>query len=147
MTMQWENVRSDFEPDGGLRDIYVRNANAQVWCAFLSKLAVGPFQFRTSHGVVAIKLVSSFGEALRLSASDPVLLQIQLKTGLLLNCHFFCEDEIELDVDPRQVTDGVEFADLLEFVQWLANAVGERVIVTYENSSYEIFACEADQPL
>ncbi|MBA4750904.1 MAG: hypothetical protein H2055_01570 [Sphingopyxis sp.] len=29
--MEWSSIAQDFEPDGGLRDIYILNASLLVW--------------------------------------------------------------------------------------------------------------------
>jgi hypothetical protein len=90
-----------------------------------------------------IPAIKSFDEALSLRESDPVLLQITIRDAVILNCHFFTADEIELDVDPRAINGAVEAGALHDFVQWLADSVGQRAIVTFENSmEHLIFACD-----
>jgi hypothetical protein len=54
--------------------------------------------------------------------------------GCMINCHFFGEeDEIEFDIDPRQVTSDEIARDVLTFVEGLARAVGRPVHLTPES--------------
>jgi hypothetical protein len=143
MTTLWERTQRDFEPDGGLRDIYVAPATAGMWQRFLAQLAASSFSVRFAHGGLAIPALETFAEALSLRESDPVLLQITLAGGVSVNCHFFTADEIELDVDPREIRGPADLETLRDFVQWLADAVGQRAFVTYENAMEQvIFACD-----
>lgn len=49
-----------------------------------------------------------------------------------LNCHFFTVDEIEFDLDPRDVSSAADFAALLHFMQGLGQAVNRPVLLTTE---------------
>ena len=57
--------------------------------------------------------------------------------GMILNVHFFIEEEIELDLDlvPHEVNSEARFAALLEFMRGLARSVDKPVRLTPENSS------------
>jgi len=50
------------------------------------------------------------------------------------NCHFFVSDEIELDLDPREVLGPNEHDALLAFVEGAANAVGLNGVITPEGT-------------
>jgi hypothetical protein len=53
--------------------------------------------------------------------------------GVLLNCHFFTENEIEFDLDPREV-DGQERLDsVAAFMSFLADVTEKTLSLTYEN--------------
>src|SRR5581483_11032728 len=55
--------------------------------------------------------------------------------GLWVNCHFFQDDEIEFDLDPREVTDEQRYEALMGFMVDLGRATGRRVVMTPESSS------------
>jgi hypothetical protein len=55
--------------------------------------------------------------------------------GVTLNCHFFYEGEIELDVDPREVTDDARADAILTFMAELGQAMKKEVLMTAENVS------------
>jgi hypothetical protein len=50
-----------------------------------------------------------------------------------LNCHFFCLDEIELDVDPREVVTEADHLGVLNFVRDLSNSCNLPAVLTPEN--------------
>ena len=50
-----------------------------------------------------------------------------------LNCHFFTEEEIEFDLDPREMNASL-LDPLLEFLEMLGSTTGKRIILTVENS-------------
>jgi hypothetical protein len=62
----------------------------------------------------------------------PDTLSIQVH-GMLLNCHFFTESEIELDLDPREVSDAEQWNHLRDFVLEMACALAMEVRLTEEN--------------
>ena len=135
MTQDWKHVRSEFEPDGSLRDIYVLNANAELWNQLLSSLEESRYQFRffTPDGAMS-PAPRSFEEIDTLKETDPVRMEIQLPGGLSLNCHFFSPSEIELDLDPKEIYDQKTYAFLGEFMRWLAFTLGREALLTHENS-------------
>lgn len=137
--IDWQRLYEELQPDGALRDIYVRDANEELWQRFLDALQQSPYCWRLQHGErsVAGPLIR-FNEVAKLSETDPVLLHIELAPELVLACHFFTQDEIELDVVPNdlQTTDAV--ALLIEFLTWLARVVDRPVVLTHENSREEV---------
>lgn len=126
----WADVAGGFQPDGSLRDVYVLNADVTLWeraVAYVvgryadvrfSKPFPGPGQVATLFG----------------TGPDSELTSMSVDVGGAgLACHFFTPDEIELDLDPRQVTGDAALAAVVEFMNGLAAAVGKDVILTHEN--------------
>jgi hypothetical protein len=54
--------------------------------------------------------------------------------GVQVNCHFFTAEEIELDLDPREVVDEESFQAVTALLLELGRLLGKRSILTYENS-------------
>ncbi|MDQ0112574.1 hypothetical protein [Paenibacillus harenae] len=50
-----------------------------------------------------------------------------------LNCHFFSEEEIELDISPTGIKDITEVKSLLDFMEILAELLGKSVSISIEN--------------
>ncbi len=50
--------------------------------------------------------------------------------GVLANCHFFMPEELEFDIDPREVTGREQLNALFEFMRCMAEGVGKEVILT-----------------
>lgn len=128
--MDWERVKRDFEWDGAWRDIYVLETSKDDWQRVLDVLRQWtPIPVFKQNGTIA-----PFPEQAADALADPDggLLSIDV-AGMLFNCHFFGADEIEFDLDPREVT-GPERAEAVgRFMGVLGDATGKPVILTYEN--------------
>ena len=60
---------------------------------------------------------------------------LQVTVGNMhLNCHFFCQDEIEFDLDPRELQSEEDLDALAGFMSILANETGKPAILTHENT-------------
>ncbi len=65
---------------------------------------------------------------------DSVLSYLGVRVGgLLFNCHFFTDEEIEFDLDPREVKGQDTLDAVLTFMRGIGQAVGKRVILTPES--------------
>jgi hypothetical protein len=58
--------------------------------------------------------------------------------GILINCHFFTEQEIEFDIDPREITSEEKLSKVFEFMQRIGRLLQKEVIMTPENCQREI---------
>jgi hypothetical protein len=54
-------------------------------------------------------------------------------SGILINCHFFSKEEIEFDIDPKDVTEQSDLDALCEFMRMVGKVVGKPTILTPEN--------------
>ena len=116
--------------DGSLRDVYVLYASARDWTTFLA--FARRFRFAYSH----------YGEprtvptAAQLFSDRDRSHLLTINLGLVtVNCHFFVESEIELDIDPKEIKGQNEHDQVLDFIEGLANAVAKPVLLTPENGS------------
>jgi hypothetical protein len=123
----------DWEANGSLRDVYVFDTTIEDWERALA--AVNRTGWRQSYeesGVAAIPppTVDRIFERAR---EGSVLLRVWPSQRVCANCHFFTPEEIELDLDPREVTDQASLDDVCELVRVLGQATGKTVVVTHEN--------------
>jgi hypothetical protein len=136
--VEWDDVRSDFEPDAGLRDIYVNGASALVWEQALEFLLRAD---RARYLVDDIEwpLPKTAVEALQ-AWPDRSPLLVAEREGIEYACHFFNAEQIELDFWPEDIRGLEEFQALQRFVVDLGRATNRVVLVTYEGSeAAEIF--------
>lgn len=135
--------------DGGFRDIYVLTTTIQDWQRFLTFATSYPHSYAVDGEIAAMPDVAEI-----FRANDHAHL-LSIKVGdVVLNCHFFEEDRIEVDIDPREVRGSIEHDGVLVFVAGLARSVAKSVILTPENEtgnpilSYEpasdTWLCKAD---
>ena len=62
-----------------------------------------------------------------------------------LKCHFFDDEEIEFDLDPREVKGPTELRDLSDFMRLLADRTGKTATLTHENTKSAIILAVAPQ--
>jgi hypothetical protein len=117
-----------WEADGSLRDIYVFNMSADDWDKFLSfassRRSVYSFDGEERSLPVAERLFSARGGS--------HLLVIQVGSASV-NCHFFAASELELDIDPREVSSAPQHNQVLEFAEAIALALQKPIVLTPEN--------------
>ncbi|MFN8636100.1 MAG: hypothetical protein U0893_19805 [Chloroflexota bacterium] len=67
------------------------------------------------------------------------------REGMGVNTHFFIEDEIELDIGPRDFHSETDLARLRDFLTGIAKLLGKTVLVTPENTQqYPFFEIDPD---
>lgn len=136
--IDWHSVQQEFKPDGALRDVYVAPASLFLWNKFIEWIARAGYRSEFWHGESKKALPREFNEIKSFQLTDPTTLKIFLSAGVQINCHFFTEEEIELDVDPREIRDRESFDSLLGFLRAMANALEKNVRVTYENTPEDV---------
>lgn len=128
----WEDVRAAFAPDGTWRDLSVFDTDLADWQAFLDMIRHGGVPMRFSVDGEHVELPRAVADVFALREGHRPLLRIA-PGGLDLACHFFTEDELELDLDPGSV-DERRFDDLVELMVALGDVLGKDVVLTYESA-------------
>jgi len=135
---EWSNVKKEFEIDGSLRDIYVEDVDSNIWNIFIGEVRRSPFRSEFTHGDRIVVLPDSIEIIKKMQDTDPTMLQIWIEDGLTVNCHFFMESEIELDVDPRDIQNKKPYMLLTGFMGWLSNLTGRAVKLTHEGDQNQV---------
>lgn len=128
----WNEVKEEFETDGSLRDIYVEGVNSSVWDSFISYLKGSSYKIEFFHGDEKLKLPESLSSIKKLQETDPTTVHIWVKEGIQINCHFFIDSEIELDLSPYDVQNEHAYLDLIVFLKWVASSLKRPVKLTQE---------------
>ncbi|OZC01612.1 hypothetical protein [Rubricoccus marinus] len=131
--MEWEKVQLAFEWDGSWRDIYVLDSSLDDWQRLLDFLRTSRYNLtfkRASVEPIPVHAAEAFG------GPDDVrpLLQIDVD-GIVVNSHFFAKEEIEFDLDPREVEVSADAEAVFEFMAGIGRALSKPVILTPENMS------------
>ena len=79
-----------------------------------------------------MKNVTSY-DIFELRREFSIVLQIKINKAYLY-CHFFDEEEIELDISPREIINDETYQELLHFIEKLSNHLGKPAILTPENT-------------
>jgi hypothetical protein len=133
MDASWQHVAADFEPDGSLRDIYVRSATLTDWDRTIVMLRrdYSPLTFTRDGEPFAPPQSASAIFSERDKASIALDFEVG---GIELACHFFTQNEIEFDLPPEQVNSSERFSALQHFLRVLAATVGKIVVLSPESA-------------
>lgn len=115
--------------DGSLRDVYMFAAEPKDWRVLVGLAKAAQHKYLAGGVVVPLPTVDAVFHNREVSH----LLQIQVGAASI-NCHFFVSDEIELDLDPREVVDQATHDAVLSFIESLSTGTGKEVSLTAENS-------------
>ena len=131
MSMNWNECSDAFHKDGSLRDIYVHGTTFHDWESFLSFLASSSYQIEYVRDgepeAIPTDAATVFADG---EHTDNLTIRV---TGLSILCHFFTPEEIELDLDPREVTSQEHLDALLRFMSDVGAVLRHDVILTEEN--------------
>jgi hypothetical protein len=127
----WSAIRDEFIFDGALLDLYVLGTTVWDWTLLLRTLGRTGYRLTFQSGG-KVEALPGDAQSLFQSREPSHLLKIDV-SGIQVICHFFADEEIEFDVDPREV-DGQERLDaLIGFLVFLSRTLGKEAILTPEN--------------
>ena len=131
----WSSIKSEFEVDGSLRDIYIYNVDAELWDIFINLVKRSQYKVGfTYNGDEEIDIPESYASIVKLQESGSTILNIFLAPSFQVNCHFFLEKELELDIHPKDVASEDSFILLFDFLSWLSSSLQREVLLCHENS-------------
>ena len=117
-----------WKSDGSLRDVYIVETSAREWAALLDLARSYPHEYREAGEISDLPNID------RLFPGPDCPRQLHILVGPAeINCHFFVPQEIELDIDPRQVVDEAAHFGVLRFLERLASGTGRQISLTPEN--------------
>ena len=122
----WEDIKWIFEEDGALRDIYIQEITLLDW----EKLLKGvnkKYDLIQAEKEVTIDV----GEALAyLKKEIDIFETITINLdGIYINCHCFLENEIELDITPREISSFSDYKKLEKFMIFISSLLDKEVII------------------
>ena len=129
--IDWKMCKQDFEWDGSWRDIYVFHTTLEDW-RLLFALLRSDYQLEISTDGTVQSLPTANDDLLALPQEFLPHWRFRVG-GLRVVCHFFSSDQMEFDVDPREITSQTGLDTLLGFVQRLGDFISKPVVLTPEN--------------
>lgn len=127
--VKWDQARTWFEIDGALRDILVRDTVEADWDRLFEAVTEWGYQATWSVGGESIAAPESASAAL--SDPEPLLFSIQVGPASV-NLHFFSVDEIEMDIDPREIQTPSAFEQIQGFISGVGQRLRKPVLLTHE---------------
>lgn len=131
--MDWPKYKDEFACDGSLRDVYVLNTNVAIWKQFLDFLKSSgiPHSFRGEERAEYLDDLAAYFK--KRSEHRSLILSMDVN-GVIINCHFFTETEIEFDLDPKEVTGEDKANSLFQFMETVSNTLSLPIRMTPENT-------------
>jgi hypothetical protein len=127
--MDWKRIQEEILYwDGSWRDIYFQGTNKQVWEKFLDFIGKSNLKYELTLGDAVSKILP-YSE---IKEYESKILKIWVD-DILLVCHFFCDDEIEMDIDPREVKNIETWNNLINVLKNLSRYIGIKGKITPEN--------------
>lgn len=95
-------MKAEFEWDGSLRDLYILNADTEVWQKVIEFIRTGEYAYRFEMDGEELPLPADINSLFEVRAEVGAQLSVDVH-GITINCYFFAEDEVEFDIDPREI--------------------------------------------
>ena len=132
-SLPWETVRDEFAFDGSWRDIYVLRTEMADWQKLLDAIRAAGYTLSYFRNDQPVEMPADASQSFPLPDEFDRRLSVWF-AGLQANCHFFTTEDIEFDIDPREVQGQQQLDALFGFMRCLADAVGKETVLTAENS-------------
>ncbi|WP_428390000.1 hypothetical protein [Mucisphaera sp.] len=121
-------LEEDFEPDGALRDIYAFETDLALWQKTVNDLLVSNWPTELLHDGKP----ATTSQAVHSIKTDTVSSLLRLDVASLkIISHFFCDDEIDFDVDDRELNRG-NLIHLCHFTAFLGKSIHRNIYLTHQ---------------
>jgi hypothetical protein len=130
--IDWEAQYALFTWDGSWRDLYVLNTDIGDWQRLVDHLRQKANQLTFSIDGTPLPLPPTVEAIFAVYDYASPLLCIALD-HVYVNCHFFCIEQIEFDIDPRAIKDAASFELLVGFMTEVGTTLSKEVCLTPEN--------------
>ena len=133
MKKNWEDIKWIFEPDGALRDIYVQDVGQSDYRKLINLLNS---QYKLKFGGEYSNQID-FDYIQKMWNDETGKIETKSLTinleGITVKSHFFIPEQIEFDIQPRQISQLSDFDKVLNFMENISKVVGKQVTLTNEN--------------
>ena len=132
MTRKWNDIQWIFEPDGSLRDIYVQDISLREWEKLIDHLNANFNLTYSDQDRIDKKYVLEY---LQDTSGEMESKSLTIHLGQIkVNCYFFLSEQIEFDIDPKEVNSINDFEQIEKFMISISDILQEQVTLTEENS-------------
>ncbi|MFJ7280533.1 hypothetical protein [Kitasatospora sp. NPDC098663] len=133
----WDEVKNFFNPDlmGALPDVFVPDASVADWQALFHLIQARNWQWQYSEGSTDLPLPSAAAVLGRPADSEIAELRVWPKSGVLAIFRFMSVDEIDFDVDLRELQGQPGVDALCSLLARIGRELGKPVMMTSEGGS------------
>ena len=128
----WEEVREDWLPNDGYRDVFIPDATDDDWRTLIAW--IGSRSWETTYTEDSeITEMPDVLEVMSRHSTVSTLWAIDIGEGVTVHGYFW-EGDTHFDLDPREIRGARQFARVCEFVRSVGEAVGKPVEVWAEGA-------------
>ena len=132
MTSSWNDIQWIFESDGSLRDIYIQDISLLQWGKLIDHLNASFNLTYSDRDKIDKEYVIEY---LRDTSGEMESKSLTIHLGQIkVNCYFFLQEQIEFDIDPKEVNSLSDFEKIEKFMTSISETLQEQVTLTAENS-------------
>lgn len=132
MNKNWNDIKWIFEPDGSLRDIYVQEVSLIDWIQLIDFLNDSyTLNYDSSNRIDKVDVVNYLKDESGEMESKSVYINLE---GITIACHFFLIDQIEFDIDPKEIKSLNDYKKVEAFMNSVSKILSNQVTLTGENS-------------
>jgi hypothetical protein len=122
-----------FEKDGSYRDLYVHKIEMKDWETIIQLIKTDyKYRFLKDGDEINFDIYGA-ASIFRERKDFGFTLSVDFK-GIIINSHFFDEEEIEFDISPMGIDSPEKRMAVFEFMQFIAISINRSVSITPENS-------------
>ncbi|GAB3714000.1 hypothetical protein GCM10027592_53470 [Spirosoma flavus] len=135
--MDWQTIKDKvYQCDGSLRDLYVLNTTQEDWQKWFRLINESySVEFYDGQTERVETIIDSDLAIEYLDGKIDSLVSATIKLGaVIVKCYFFADQEIENDIDPREVTSIDDHIRLVDYIIAVSKCLNKPVIQTEENS-------------
>lgn len=137
--MEWQQLkRKIYHEDGSLRDLYVLHTSEEDWQKWVT-LVNTAYRVEFFNGAanavekqIDFQLIAACWSD-TWSNFDASSATIRIR-DIRINCHFFGSDDIENDIQPKEIRSVDDHHAVLAYMQAVSVALGKPIRLTEENS-------------
>ena len=130
--MDWRKLGDQLSVDGLLRDIHVPGVTLADWRRLFDILRMSEPQPVYMLDGDGHPLPGTIEEIFDSRSHASPMLSVR-RDKLTFNCHFFVQEEIEFNLDPREIAGIGDLKTVLDFMEFLGRTTGKTVLLTPEN--------------
>ena len=133
MDYNWVNINWIFKPDGSLRDIYIQNTSIEDWGKLIDLLnSEYSLKYFSENKIDKDQVFKYLEDETGEVECSTVSIEIE---NIKINCHFFLIEQIELDIDPREIKTASDFEKVLSFMKSISSTLKKQITLTGENDA------------
>lgn len=133
-SLTWDEYRSAFDFNETWRSIFIAETEIKTWKTLLEFLAEQKHPIKFTVNDAEQPLSTNAWQIFQDQKKDMRPLLIVNVGGVDLNSHFFDQNEIEFDFDPREVTDEAKALAILEFMSEIGLEMDKDIFLTEEDA-------------